>query len=87
MDVKKLFYIFLSLFFFLSLILISALHGDVVRLKDGRTLEGKIVEEAKEITLEDLIVEEDMVVTISNAGYIKRVPLTLYHRAAGFGRG
>ncbi|MEE8540753.1 MAG: DNA gyrase subunit A [Desulfobacterales bacterium] len=46
-----------------------------------------IVESTKEITLEDMIVEEDMVVTVSNAGYIKRVPLTLYQSQRRGGKG
>ncbi len=46
-----------------------------------------IVESTKEITLEDMIVEEDMVVTVSNAGYIKRVPLTLYQSQHRGGKG
>jgi len=44
---------------------------------DRRT---EIVESTKEITIEDMIVEEDMVVTISKTGYIKRNPITLYHK-------
>ncbi|HIJ55527.1 MAG TPA: DNA gyrase subunit A [Deltaproteobacteria bacterium] len=47
----------------------------------------EIVESTKEITLEDMIVEEDMVVTVSNAGYIKRVPLTLYQSQRRGGKG
>jgi len=46
-----------------------------------------IVEATKEITIEDMIVEEDMVVTVSNAGYIKRVPLTLYQSQRRGGKG
>jgi len=52
---------------------------------DGRRTE--IVEETKEITLEDMIVEEDMVVTISNSGYIKRAPITLYRSQQRGGKG
>jgi DNA gyrase subunit A len=52
---------------------------------DGRRTE--IVEETKEITLEDMIVEEDMVVTISNSGYIKRAPITLYRSQGRGGKG
>ena len=52
---------------------------------DGRRTE--IVEQAKEITLEDMIVEEDMVVTISNSGYIKRAPITLYRSQQRGGKG
>jgi DNA gyrase subunit A len=47
----------------------------------------RIVEETKEITLEDMIVEEDMVVTISNNGYIKRTPITLYQAQKRGGKG
>ncbi len=47
----------------------------------------EIVEETREITLEDMIVEEDMVVTISNSGYIKRAPITLYRSQRRGGKG
>ncbi len=52
---------------------------------DGRRT--RIVEETKEIALEDLIVEEDMVVTVSNKGYIKRTPITLYQAQKRGGKG
>ncbi len=45
------------------------------------------MEETKEIDLEDLIVEEDMVVTVSNKGYIKRTPITLYQAQKRGGKG
>ena len=51
---------------------------------DRRT---EIVESTKEITIEDMIVEEDMVVTISKTGYIKRNPITLYHKQQRGGKG
>ncbi len=47
----------------------------------------EILESTKEITIEDMIVEEDMVVTISNSGYIKRNPITLYHSQRRGGKG
>ncbi|MFP3980932.1 MAG: DNA gyrase subunit A [Desulfobacterales bacterium] len=47
----------------------------------------KIVSETREITMEDMIVQEDMVVTISNAGYIKRNPITLYRQQHRGGKG
>jgi len=46
-----------------------------------------IIEETRELTLEDMIVEEDMVVTISNNGYIKRNPITLYQSQRRGGKG
>ncbi len=47
----------------------------------------EIVESTKEITMEDMIAEEDMVVTISNTGYIKRNPITLYGSQHRGGKG
>jgi DNA gyrase subunit A len=47
----------------------------------------EIVESTKEITIEDMIVEEDMVVTISNSGYIKRTPITVYQSQHRGGKG
>ncbi len=47
----------------------------------------EIVEATKELTIEDMIVEEDMVVTISNSGYIKRNPITLYQSQHRGGKG
>jgi DNA gyrase subunit A len=40
-----------------------------------------------DIDIEDLIKEEDMVVTMSNAGYIKRLPLDTYRSQRRGGRG
>ena len=52
---------------------------------DARRTE--IVKDTKELTIEDMIVEEDMVVTISNSGYIKRNPITLYQSQKRGGKG
>ncbi|MCF7908195.1 MAG: DNA gyrase subunit A [Candidatus Omnitrophica bacterium] len=46
-----------------------------------------IVAQKEEIEVEDLIVEEEMVVTISKAGYIKRIPLSNYRQQRRGGRG
>ncbi len=40
-----------------------------------------------EISLEDLIADEEMVVTISHAGYVKRLPITEYRAQRRGGRG
>jgi DNA gyrase subunit A len=53
----------------------------------GDMRQTEIIEATKELTLEDMIVEEDMVVTISNAGYIKRNPITLYQSQRRGGKG
>ncbi len=51
---------------------------------DRRTL---IQDEEEEFTVEDLIAEEDMVITISHAGYAKRLSVTMYKRQNRGGRG
>ncbi|MEJ2097890.1 MAG: DNA gyrase subunit A, partial [Deltaproteobacteria bacterium] len=58
-----------------------------VQKEYGDARRTEIVEETKELTIEDMIVEEDMVVTISNSGYIKRNPITLYHSQRRGGKG
>jgi DNA gyrase subunit A len=55
------------------------------RFGDERRTE--IVTSTQELTLEDMIVEEDMVVTITNSGYIKRNPITLYQSQRRGGKG
>ncbi|MFO7608143.1 MAG: DNA gyrase subunit A [Candidatus Krumholzibacteriia bacterium] len=46
-----------------------------------------IVEDEGEIDLEDLIADEPMVVTISNQGYAKRIPLDTYRQQGRGGKG
>ncbi|MBN2567058.1 DNA gyrase subunit A [Candidatus Woesearchaeota archaeon] len=48
-----------------------------------------VIEEAEEedLDIEDLIEEEDVVITISRAGYIKRIPLTAYRTQRRGGKG
>ena len=46
-----------------------------------------VPQEAEELKVEDLIADEDMVVTISQKGYIKRIPLDTYRRQRRGGRG
>src|SRR5439155_1484987 len=40
-----------------------------------------------EFSIEDLIAEEDMVITVSHAGYIKRLPVSAYRRQRRGGKG
>jgi len=48
------------------------------KFSDERRTE--IVGEAKDLKIEDLIADEDAVLTISHAGYIKRLPVSSYRR-------
>ncbi len=47
----------------------------------------EIVEQSEEINIEDMIVEEQMVITVSNSGYIKRNPVSLYRTQLRGGKG
>ena len=46
-----------------------------------------IIEQENEVEDEDLIQREDMVVTVSHAGYVKRVPLSTYRAQRRGGKG
>ncbi|MGC6511422.1 MAG: DNA gyrase subunit A [Parvibaculales bacterium] len=47
----------------------------------------EIIEDEADVDDEDLIPQEDMVVTVSHAGYIKRVPLSTYRAQKRGGKG
>src|SRR6266699_3176048 len=47
----------------------------------------EIVADQGEFSIEDLIAEEDMVITVSHAGYIKRLPVSAYRRQRRGGKG
>jgi DNA gyrase subunit A len=53
----------------------------------GDARRSEIQRETKDLRLEDLIVDEEMVVTVSNSGYIKRNPISLYRTQRRGGRG
>ncbi|MDP8255048.1 MAG: DNA gyrase subunit A [Candidatus Alcyoniella australis] len=55
------------------------------RYADERRTE--ILPDTGEISIEDMIIEEDMAVTISNTGYIKRNPVSLYRAQHRGGKG
>ncbi len=47
----------------------------------------EIIPEANDIRIEDMIADEDMVITVSNSGYVKRSPLSLYRTQNRGGKG
>jgi DNA gyrase subunit A len=47
----------------------------------------EISSEASDLDIEDLIAEEDMVVTITKAGYVKRLPVATYRQQKRGGKG
>ncbi len=69
--------------------LLAEVRTGIEEVKDkfGDARRTLIVAETGEFNIEDLIVEEDMVVTVSNAGYIKRLPVSTYRQQRRGGRG
>ena len=47
----------------------------------------KIADEAKELDVEDLIAEEEVAVTVTKAGYVKRLPVATYRQQKRGGKG
>ncbi len=58
-----------------------------VKEKYGDARRTEILDEIGEFRVEDLIADEMMVVTISNQGYIKRLPVNTYRKQRRGGRG
>src|ERR687887_1818276 len=55
------------------------------RYADPRRTQVKAAE--AEMSIEDLVAEEDVVITVSRAGYVKRLPVETYRRQGRGGRG
>jgi DNA gyrase subunit A len=62
-----------------ELIAIKSKYGD-----ERRT---EIITEAIDLEIEDLIADEEVVVTITNTGYVKRLPITTYRSQRRGGKG
>ena len=58
-----------------------------VKKRFGTPRRTRITAEAKEIDVEDFIADENMVITMTNAGYIKRLPVTTYRQQKRGGKG
>ncbi|MFA4991351.1 MAG: DNA gyrase subunit A [Candidatus Omnitrophota bacterium] len=58
-----------------------------LKKKYGDERRTEIVGKVEDIEIEDLIKEEDMVITISHAGYLKRLPVDAYRRQRRGGAG
>jgi DNA gyrase subunit A len=69
--------------------LMKLISDELKELKEqfGDARRTQIVEAEGEFSVEDLIVEEDVLVTVTNGGYIKRTPLSLYRTQRRGGRG
>lgn len=69
--------------------ILNIIIDELNELKDkyGDLRRTKIIEYEEDLEIEDLIEEEDMVVTISHAGYIKRLPIDSYRQQYRGGKG
>jgi DNA gyrase subunit A len=67
----------------------AIVKAELVEVKDEFATPRKtvILEQENEVEDEDLIQREDMVVTVSHAGYVKRVPLSAYRAQRRGGKG
>lgn len=66
--------------------IISEESKEIVK-KTGDERRTQIVAAEEEIDIEDLIVEEDVIITLSHAGYIKRIPVSSYRKQNRGGSG
>jgi DNA gyrase subunit A len=60
---------------------------DEIRERFGDRRRTEIVEAEGDISIEDLVPDEEVVVTVSHAGYVKRVPLSEYRAQGRGGKG
>ena len=70
--------------------LLALLRGELVDIKERFGQEGRrtgIEDSEFEHDIEDLIPREEMVVTVTHAGYVKRVPLSTYRAQKRGGKG
>jgi DNA gyrase subunit A len=67
----------------------NIIKGELAQIKSdfATPRRTEIVENDGEVDDEDLIAREDMVVTVSHAGYVKRVPLSAYRAQRRGGKG
>ncbi|MBI5630467.1 MAG: DNA gyrase subunit A [Elusimicrobia bacterium] len=60
---------------------------ETVMQQFGKSRQTQVTSEAAEMTLEDLIAKEEVVITLSNGGYIKRIPVVTYSAQGRGGKG
>jgi DNA gyrase subunit A len=70
-------------------LVLEVIRAELVDLKErfGDKRRTEIIPETHEIRIEDMIADEDMVITVSNSGYVKRSPLSLYRAQGRGGKG
>ncbi len=70
-------------------LVLDEIREDLYEIKEkyGDKRRTQITGKVEKIDIEDLIAEEDVIVTVSNSGYIKRVPVDTYRKQGRGGKG
>jgi DNA gyrase subunit A len=70
-------------------VLMDIIREDICEIKEkyGDARRTQITAEAERLDVEDLIADEEVIVTVSHAGYVKRMPIDTYRKQARGGRG
>ncbi len=70
-------------------LVLEVIRGELAEIVEtyGDERRTEIIDEASDITIEDMIADEEMVITVTNSGYIKRSPLSLYRSQNRGGKG
>jgi len=70
-------------------VLMDIIREDIYEIKDkyGDKRRTQITAAAQEFDIEDLIADEEVIVTVSNTGYVKRMPIDTYRKQARGGKG
>ncbi len=70
-------------------VLLDIIREDIheMKTKYGNPRRTKITAKIQEFDIEDLIAEEEVIVTVSHAGYIKRMPIDTYRKQGRGGTG
>ncbi|MCD6303353.1 MAG: DNA gyrase subunit A, partial [Planctomycetes bacterium] len=70
-------------------LLLDVIREDIyeIKAKYGDQRRTEIISGVGDFDIEDLIAEEDVVVTLTHAGYVKRMPLATYRRQGRGGQG
>jgi DNA gyrase subunit A len=69
--------------------ILAEVRREIIEVRDkyGDERRTDIVDDVGEISIEDIIADETMVVTVSNMGYIKRLPVSTYRKQRRGGKG
>jgi DNA gyrase subunit A len=70
-------------------LVLEEIQRELAELKEayGDRRRTEIIPETADISIEDMIADEPMVITVTQAGYVKRSPLSLYRAQARGGKG